>query len=231
MEVGVPTSFIPHDATTALSPHHYEQAGGLTDLLTLLAVVSFVASSVLGVGTFFYLQYLTNQSMQMQNQIKTVQASLDTGLFKQMTRLDTRMNSAETLLESHIAPSSFFTALNATTLTTVSFQSLSFDAGDPKGVALKMSGIARDVNSVALQADLFGKSGVITDSIFSGIDQHADGVHFSVSGYVNPAAINYTTLVTGQPPAGVNQLPATSTSAAVPGGTSPYGTPTAQTTK
>ncbi len=214
MEVGVPTSFIPHDATTPLSPHHYEHEGGLTDLITLLAVVGFVASGVLAIGTYFYLQYVTSESAQMQNQIKTVQASLNTGLIQQITRLDLRMNTAESLLSTHIAPSAFFSALDQTTLTTVAFQSLTFNAIDAKGVALKMTGIARDVNSVALQADLFGKSGVITDSIFSGIDQQVDGVHFSVSGYVNPASINYTTLVTGQAPAGVNQLPASTTAAA-----------------
>ena len=213
MEVGVPTSFIPHDATTPLAPHHYEQTGGLGELVTLIAIVTFVASGALAVGTYLYLQLLNQQSTQKQQQIKIVQDSLDTGLIKQITTLDKRMNSAESLLGAHIAPSAFFSVLNQTTLTTVSFQSLSFDASDPKGISVKMAGIARDINSVALQADLFGKGGVITDAIFSGIDQQADGVHFAVAGYVNPAGVNYVTLATGQTAAGVNPLPASSAAA------------------
>jgi Tfp pilus assembly protein PilN len=212
MEIGVPNSFIPHDTTTPTGSSR-GGGGGLIDLLLLVAIVLFVASCVLAAGSFLYLQYLNNQSAQDQNEIKAAQAAFDPTLIQQLTRLDERMNSANTLLAAHIAPSAFFAALDQMTLSTVSFQSLSFNAANSKGVSLQMSGIARDINSVALQADLFGKSGIITDAIFSGIDQQADGVHFSVSGSVNPSAINYGTLVTGQTPAGVNQLPAGSSTA------------------
>jgi len=213
MEIGVPTSFIPHDATTPTASHHYDSGNGLTDLFTLLAIVIFIASSVLAVGWFLYLQYMNNLSTQDQNEIKAAQAAFDPSLILQLTRLDERLNSAGVLLSGHIAPSAFFAALDQMTLTTVSFQSLTFNASDPKGISLQMSGIARDINSVALQADLFGKSGIITDAIFSGIDQQTDGVHFSVTGYVNPSSINYVTVVTGQAPAGVNQLPVSSSTA------------------
>ncbi len=225
MEVGVPNSFIPHDATTPTVSSH--TGAGLMDLVTLIAVVLFVASGALAVGSFLYLQFVNNQSVQDQNEIKAAQAAFDPSLIQQLTRLDQRMNSAETLLSAHIAPSAFFTALNKMTLSSISFQSLSFSASDPKGIALQMSGIARDINAVALQADLFGKSGVITDAIFSGINQQVDGVHFSVAGYVNPASINYAAMVTGQSSAGVNQLPTatSSASAASPGPSSSQNTP------
>ena len=216
MDIGVPTSFIPHDATTPTEPRH-GGGGGLIDLITLVTIVLFVASGVLAIGSYLYLQYLNNQSVQDQNEIKAAQAAFDPALILQLTRLNQRMNSADSLLAAHIAPSQFFAALNRMTLSTVSFQSLAFNAQDAKGMTLQMSGIARDVNSVALQADLFGKSGIINDAIFSGIDQQADGVHFSVTGYVNPSSISYMTLVTGQAAAGVNQLPmSSSTSAAQP---------------
>ena len=97
-------------------------------------------------------------------------------------------------------------------------------------MTLKMSGVAHDVNSVALQADIFGKSGVITNAIFSGINQQSDGVHFEVSALINPSAINYEGLVTGQPAAGVNQLPAsTASSTQTAGGASPFKGSTQQT--
>ena len=209
MEIGVPNSFIPHDATTPSEPRRYDSGGGITDLLTLVAIVLFFASAALAAGTFLYQQYLTSQSTQKQAQIQQAQAAFDPTLIQQLTRLDERMNSASTILGSHIAPSAFFAALNATTLATVSFQDLTFDATNPQDITLKMSGIARDVNSIALQADLFSKGGVITDPIFSGIDQQADGVHFDVTATVNPAALNYESLVSGTPAAGVNQIPAT----------------------
>jgi hypothetical protein len=207
MEIGVPNSFIPHDATTPVQSRRYDSSGGLTDLFALLSVVVFIASGALAAGVFLFGQYINTEVTSKKDAIKTAQQAFDPSLVQQLTRLDQRMSSASTILNAHIAPSAFFSVLNQTTLTTVSFQSLEFRAGDPQGITLKMSGVARDVNSIALQADIFSKSGVITSPIFSGIDQQTDGVHFNVVGLINPAALNYETLVSGRVPAGVNQLP------------------------
>jgi len=224
MEIGVPTSFIPHDATTTSDPHRYDSGGGLNDLFALVSVVLFVASGALAAGSFLYLQYVTSQSTSKVNQIQSAQAAFDPSLIQQLTRLDSRMNSAETLLSGHIAPTALFAALDATTLSTVSFSDLDFKATDPQGITLHMSGVARDINSVALQADIFSKSGVITSPIFSGIDQQTDGVHFTVTALVNPAALNYETLVSGEQASGVNSVPlnasSSNTSTAAP---SPFG--------
>jgi hypothetical protein len=209
MEIGVPNSFIPHDATTPDAPH-YERSGGLAELLFLVALVLLIVSIALCAGTYIYMKYLQSESTQKQAQIKAAQAAFDPQLIEQLTRLDNRMTSADTILGTHIAPSAFFAALDSTTLTTVSFQSLTFDATNPSAMTLDMSGIAHDVNSIALQADLFSKSGIITNPIFAGIDQQADGVHFTVKASVNPSALSYESLVTGQTPAGVTPLPSSS---------------------
>lgn len=206
MEIGVPTSLIPHDATTPSGPRRYESSGGLADLLALVSLVLFVASGALGAGSFLYDQYVTSQSTSKQASIKAAEKALDPVLIQQLTRVDQRMNSSASLLGVHIAPSAFFAALNQTTLITISFHDLDFKA-DGGDISIKMSGVARDVNSVALQAEVFSKSGIITDAIFSGIDQRLDGVHFNVVALVNPVALNYTSLVTGQAPAGVNKIP------------------------
>ncbi len=208
MEIGVPNSFIPHDATTPSASPRYDSSSGLTDLLTLVAVVLFIASAALAAGSFLYQQYLNSESTSKETQIQAAQAAFDPTLIQQFTALDDRMNAANTILGAHLAPSSFFAALDQTTLATVSFNNLELDAANPQDITLKMSGVARDINSIAYQADLFSKSGVITDPIFSGIDQQADGVHFDVTATINPTDLNYETLVSGAAPAGENQLPA-----------------------
>ena len=226
MEIGVPNSFIPHDATTPDQPHRYDSGGGLIDLLFLLAIVLVVISGALAAGTFLYQQYLKSESASKQAQIQQVQAAFDPQLIQTLTDLDERMNSANTILAAHIAPSAFFAALSESTLATVSFQDLDFDASNPQDITLKMSGVARDVNSIAYQAYLFGKVNVITNAIFSGINQQADGVHFDVSANVNPAALNYESLLTGGSAAGANQIPAstatTSTQASAAAVISPF---------
>lgn len=60
-----------------------------------------------------------------------------------------------------------------------------------------MNGVARSVNSIALQGDLLGKSNVITSPIFSGIDRQIDGVHFNLNALLNVSAVRYTSFVSG----------------------------------
>ena len=79
----------------------------------------------------------------------------------------------------------------APTITTVAFRSFDFDAANTGHMSLKMNGIAESVNSVALQADLFSKGGIITSPIFSNINRQSGGVLFNFSGIVNTNAMRY----------------------------------------
>lgn len=231
MEVGVPNSFIPHDATTPTQSAKYYSGGGLGDLLALIAIVVFVASLALLAGSYFYLQYLNNVSASKQAAIKQAESAFDPALIQQLSDLDARMNAAQTILSAHLAPSSFFSALDQTTLQTVSLGGLTLDASNPKNIQLKMSGVAHDVNGIALQADLFSKGGIITNPIFSGINQQSDGVHFDMIASVNTAALNYQTLVSGQTATGVNQIPTiNATTSANSGSSAPAASFTATST-
>ncbi len=208
MEPGAAPSFIPQDATTVRSSRRLE-GGGLNDLFLLISIVLFIASLALGGAAFLYGQYLQSQSNSKYQQIQKAKADFNSGTIQQISRVANRIHATETILNAHIAPSAFFSALNQTTLMTVSFKTLDFETVDPTHLTIKMEGVAQSVNSIALQAELFSKNGVITNPIFSGIDRQADGVHFALVASVNPAAINYVQLVQGTQGAGVNPLPPT----------------------
>ena len=196
VDTGIPTSFIPHD-TAAPSSLLRERGGGggLNDLLLLTAIVLFVASAALAVGVFLYGQFLTTESTSKLTQLERAKAAFEPSLIQQLTRLDDRMHAADRVLGVHIAPTVFFNALEQSTLQTVSFQNLDLQVADTQHIAVKMAGVAQSVNSIALQADLFGKNGVIASPIFSNIARQSDGVHFNLAAIVNPEAINYSTIV------------------------------------
>lgn len=216
-EGATPGAFIPHDT---VAPVARKNSGGLNDLLLLSGIVLFVASSALALAVFLYGQFLHTESASKLEQLQRAKAAFEPSLIQQLTRLDDRMHAADNLLSSHIAPSAFFAALQAATLETVSFQSLDLQASDPHHITIKMAGIAQSVNSIALQADLFSKNGVITSPIFSGIARQSDGVHFNLSALVNPNAINYSSV--GSLPA--NPVPTSQTPAqTTPSATSPFG--------
>ncbi len=194
-ETSVPPSFIPHD-TGVVTPVSRRRSAGLSDLLLLCAIVLFVASAALAGGVFLYQQFLAAESASKLSQLERAKAAFQPSLIQELTRLDDRMHAADRILGSHVAPTAFFSALEKATLETISFQSLDFQSPDPQHMTIKMAGIAQSVNSIALQADLFSKNGVIASPIFSSIARQSDGVHFNLSAVLNPLSINYGTLVT-----------------------------------
>ncbi len=189
VDTGITSSFIPRD--TSVSPSASRRGGGLNDLLLLCSIVLFVASLALAAGVFLYGRYLVTENTAKISQLERAQEGFQPALIQQLTRLDDRMHAAERVLSAHIAPSLFFQALEQATLQTISFQSLDFQVADNQNLTIKLVGVAESVNSIALQADLFSKNGVITSPIFSNIARQIDGVHFNLSAAVNPSAINY----------------------------------------
>jgi hypothetical protein len=187
--------------------------GGLADIFLLVSAVLFVASVALAVSVFLYQQYLQSSGASKIDQLERAKAAFEPSLIQELTRVDDRMRAAGEILGSHTALSALFRMLEATTITTVAFRSFDFEAADAGHMSVKMDGIADSVNSIALQADLFSKGAMITNPIFSNINREVDGVHFSLSGLVDPAAINYAQIVSGlsrtqNAPAPVSPLPA-----------------------
>lgn len=166
----------------------------MTDLLSLGALVLFVASAALAVAVFLYSQFLVQESASKLEQLGRARAAFDPPLINKMSRLDDRMNAATAILNSHTAPSVLFKVLEQVTLQSVSFQSFSFDAPDAQHMSIKMQGIAGSVNAIALQADLLNKSGVITNPIFSNIARGPEGVRFDLTALVNPNSLRFASL-------------------------------------
>jgi hypothetical protein len=196
VDTTIPGSFIPHDAAEP-SGNGYRGQSGLADLSLLISIVLFVASGALAGGVFLYSQYLDTANASKVQQLERAKTAFEPSLIAQLMRLNDRMSSADVILGNHLAPSLFFDALQAATLSTVSFSNLDLQAADTHALSIKMSGVARSVNSIALQADLLSRNGVIKDPIFSGIDREQDGVHFNLSAEVDPKAITFARHLNG----------------------------------
>lgn len=217
METGIKSSFIPQ---TPITPARVESHGsGGFGLLTLLAIVLLVASVTLAVGVFLYVQFLTTSAASKLEQLERAKQAFEPSLIQDLTRLDDRMRAADIILGGHIAPSALFALLQQLTLQTIAFSSLDLteSAGE---ISVAMKGVAQSVNSIALQADLLAKSGVISNPIFSNINRQLDGVHFDFTADVNRAALHYAPAL-GQGTQVQETMP-------VQQSTSPFGTPAEQ---
>lgn len=232
METGIQSSFIPKEAGQTVSANHSVSGGaGLPELFVLASIILLVASGALGGGVFLYRQFLQSQMTSKSEQLKRAEDAFQPSLVQQLMRLDQRMHAADSLLGAHLAPSVFFGSLDQATLTTVSFGGLTLDASNPAQVSIKMSGVARSVNSIALQASLFNKNSVITNPIFSSIDHQEDGVHFALQALVNASALSYAQMINGtnpqtpQPALQAPSAPASPFTAPPATSTPPAGTP------
>jgi len=195
METGIKSSFIPQ---APITPARTEiRRRGSFDFFILLSLVIFVASATLAVGVFLYSQYLTTSAKSKLAQLDRAKAAFEPALIQDLTRLDHRMRGADQVLGNHIAPTELFHLLEQLTLQTISFSDFDFNA-DGEGMSVTMQGLAQSVNSVALQADLLSKSGVITNPIFSNINRQTGGVHFDLTAAVTPASLRYLNIANPQ---------------------------------
>jgi len=103
------------------------------------------------------------------------------------------MNTANALLQSHIAPSLLFELLERTTLKTVQFNGLQYTMLPDGRVSLSMSGSAKNFASVALQSDAFGIERSIQEPIFSGLNVDSLGsAVFQFDSIIGKGALSYT---------------------------------------
>lgn len=200
MESNIRSSFIPQSPISAPSPGAQGPRGGGIDMLMLLSLILFFASATLAAGVFLYSQYVTTSSASKLEQLERAKAAFEPSLINELTRLDDRMRAADEVLAIHIAPSALFRVLEQLTLQTVAFSTLDFAAQSSTDMTLAMKGLAQSVNSIALEADLLSKSGVISNPIFSNINRTLEGVRFDFTSTINPAGLRYRSILQGQQP-------------------------------
>ncbi|HET8581468.1 MAG TPA: hypothetical protein VFL98_03310 [Candidatus Paceibacterota bacterium] len=216
MESQIKSSFIPQDVGRPAASVRRTGSGG--ELLVLGAIILVVASVALGASVFLYTQYLNNAISSQQQSIDRARAAIEPSLIDELTRLDQRMKTSDTLLQQHVAPSILFNYLEQVTLQSVTLKSLEMKMVSPTKIELTMKGAAASVNGIALQSDLLGKSGLITSPIFSDINRGADGLmDFQVNAGIDPSSLRYEQLVSGGQPAAGAQLSAPQQSSATNG--------------
>lgn len=186
-------SFIPQDTEHVTVASRRGSGVGMKELFALISLVLFVASVALAAGVFLYGEYLSSSARSKVDQLERAKQAFEPNLIHELSRLDDRMRAASEVLGRHLALSTFFKMLEQTTITTLGYASLDFES-DGQHMTIKMDGVAASVNSIALQADLFSKGGMIASPIFSNIDRKSDGVHFSLSALLNPVAVSYAQL-------------------------------------
>ena len=140
METSIQPSFIPKKALAQAGPSPRKQPVNFFSLIAkvIFAIVVLIAIIIFAVE-FFVGKSVDDKKNKLQGELNS---NFDPALVKDLTRMDSRIESVKSLLATHTAYSAFFTALGNATLKTVRFTNFTLNAHDPKKVTVSMTGTA-----------------------------------------------------------------------------------------
>lgn len=199
MEPRFKTSFIPKKSFEQPAPIQARGGGSKGGTLGLLGVAGIVIFAIAGIsagGVYFYRFTLESSIEDKAKQLEEAREAFNPALIQLMNRLDTRLKTANQLLDNHVAVSAIFPLIEANTYRDVQFNDLTLVRDNTGNVAIAMTGEARDFDVVALQSDLFGANRDIVNPVFEDLDVVAqDRVSFSVRSTINPQRLLYVNRV------------------------------------
>lgn len=135
-------------------------------IFSVVSVMLLIVAVVLAVGAFAYQRFLSTRITSLRTSLERAEKAFEPSLIVELQSLDTRLQTAESLLASHVAISPVFRLIEDATLPNVQYDS--FDYSFEEGVAkVSMTGIAENYRTVAEQSLVLGENRFITDHIFS----------------------------------------------------------------
>ncbi len=197
MEPKLKTSFIP-DKMPQTSKKNPLSGGAKAegfDILVIVAIAVFVASVALAIGVFLYDNLQSAQLEAKRKQLAQEKKLLNPSSVKLLARLDKRLKVASEVLANHTAPSAVFDLLEALTLKSVYFKDFEYTNDTFGTIAIKMRGVAKSVNGVARQAEVFGQNRAFINPIFSNLNIADDGVEFDVKTNIDKNVVSYSQVI------------------------------------
>ena len=189
MEPKFRTSFIPKQPIITTPAASARRGPGL---LFLVSLIVFLSAAILAGAVFLYQQYLKQAIVNNSASLERARAAFEPALIEKLKRLDSRIITANTLLNVHLSPTELFRFLGDTTLQNVRFSDFSYSVSAPDKITLSMKGQAKSFAAVVLQSDEFAKTHQLREPVFSNLNLDDRGdVRFDFAAHVDPGLVSY----------------------------------------
>lgn len=191
METKFQTSFIPKKNVGGNEVYSYRAPLGL---FLVIAICLAGLSVLLAAGTFVYKGILNRQIASKEADLEQKDADLQSSEIDNLVRVGDKIDSAETLLNSHIAVTPIFALLQQNTLKRLQFTELEYTYLSSNKIAISMKGVAKDFGVIARQSDAFSEvtGSKFTSPLFSDLDTDDKGnATFSFLTTVDPNLVLY----------------------------------------
>lgn len=195
------TSFIPKQS--AMQPRggkgKKKRTSRMTSVgmrvLSVVGLIVFLGSILAAGGSYLYQLWLEQSIDEKSTALAEARESFDPQLIQELNRVDSRFQTAQKLLNQHVAFSEFFEVLEENTVENVQFESFSYQIESDTAV-ISMEGRAQSFNTVSVQADRFERADGIENPMFTDLALDEEGnVTFTFNGRVSSNLISYTNTV------------------------------------
>lgn len=190
-------SFIPKAPLTDTSRVQNKKSSGVFNFIVAIIILGTLVSY-----GFVFLQ--TKKIEKVKNdyilRIEKARQEIGTSFVTEMVTLQKKITTARTLLQNHITVSPIFYALQETTVQRVQYTDFSYtrDSTELGGgmVVVKMTGIAPDYKTIALQINSFANNTLIKEPVISDIKNNdtEKTVTFTLEFKVDPRDVSYEKL-------------------------------------
>jgi hypothetical protein len=191
MEQEFQTSFIPKKPLT----EEKVTKRPTLNIFNFIGIIVFLMAAVGAGGIYFWKITLTKQVEDAKISLQKARDKFEISSVRELQLLDKRLNAGNELVNNHIVMAPIFQALQEMTLRTVRFTKFSYTlTGSPtvKDMQIKMSGVAKNYNALALQADMLGKNKYFRDPVFSNLSLDDKGnILFEVQFSLDPVFLSY----------------------------------------
>ena len=193
MDTNFQTSFIPKKP---LAEERVAVTATHSSIFGFLATLLFISAIAASAGLYFYRANIQKTIVSQQVQLNAARNAFEPSLITELKRLDRRITSANTILNSHIAVSPIFEVLELNTLKSIQFTKFTYvTPTNPKlPIKVELSGRARDYASIALESDQLAKNKYIRNSLFSDLtlNEQTGMVLFQLTFDVDPDLVRFT---------------------------------------
>lgn len=190
MDKDFQTSFIPKKPVTG----NRIPIGNPSSFLNIVTMFIFLAVLISTGVLFFYEKSIEINISKMQNDLVLSKERFDPAQIQKFQVLDKRLKSSTDILNKHVVITPIFQALEELTMKSIQYTKFNYvlSTVEQPDILVKMSGIANDYRSVALQSELYAKNKNLIDPVFTKLSLDDSGkVLFDLDFSVDPKFLNY----------------------------------------
>mgnify|MGYP003392596605 CR=1 FL=1 len=191
MEQNFQTSFIPKKP---MIEDRAVTARPVVSFFLIISIFILILTVVSSAGVYIYKGVVEKNIKTKQGNLDLAKNGFEPAKINQLQVLDKRLKASSQIVSKHIAISPIFSALEKVTMKTVRFTKFDYSVNDQKNnsVLVKMSGMATNYKSIALQSDLLLKNKSFINPVFSNLSLDNTGnVLFDLEFSVDPVFVDY----------------------------------------